>query len=689
MIGLVAMRQAISQRGNAVLISLVVMASAMVTSLGMAAVVTGEIQNVASIPNAERAYYKSESYVEQALWQRNKGPLGANYNIDADQLTQIQAVPYVCGAGDLKCFADGKTPTEFLKAFLASATPQTANNTYTIKRDQTTQFDIESAGNPTATVTLGSLAASGTCAAPGTARLEVSVVAYSRTGNFAPLNTGTETAKGLASGSPVFIDKKYFSIGQTPSITIGSGAPLAATGEQYPPVNTSQYRLRLKTFGCDMTIQPSVRDSGNLPLRIQSANFVAQAVSQDGQSQRGIQIVTPATNQAASIFDYVLFADLNLEKLKGKQPADTTNPQIAVRTYNDANGNCQYDAGETFAGGISVTLDQAGTKTTSSTDGIASFNAVPDTNYTSLTINTNGNATACNPVPAAPYTANAANGYYQLVNIGIRQQSIKAFVFVDNNRNCAYDAGDTGYGGNTVYLNGGTPQGTDGSGNTTYANLATGSYSVSATNPGGSQPNPWQPCSGAQGVNLGPGNNVTVTFGMRPPYRTGCLYQYFNDRFTPNGVYDHFYSTTYYGGYLPYVPGLNGWYLEDCAFVVYLEQAPNTVPLYRYWNPTAADHFYTTTFYGAAIFGGGIGNWGYEGFEGYVYPPWIGQPVNTVPIYRYWSGCVVCPNRPDWITDHFYSRTGNLGPHFGAYHLPNVGPVPGNYVYEGIEGYAF
>ncbi|MEJ7662387.1 MAG: hypothetical protein WKG07_23875 [Hymenobacter sp.] len=59
------------------------MASALTISLGLTTIVAGEIRSAGPTPPAERAYYKAESYVEQALYNRKKNP---NYNVaDANQ----------------------------------------------------------------------------------------------------------------------------------------------------------------------------------------------------------------------------------------------------------------------------------------------------------------------------------------------------------------------------------------------------------------------------------------------------------------------------------------------------------------------------------------------------------------------------------------------------------------------------
>ena len=88
---------------------------------------------------------------------------------------------------------------------------------------------------------------------------------------------------------------------------------------------------------------------------------------------------------------------------------------------------------------------------------------------------------------------------------------------------------------------------------------------------------------------------------------------------------------------------------------------PARVPLYRYWNPTAADHFYTTNW---SELGGGAHGWGYEGIQCYVY---ASNVPGSVPLYRYWN---------NGIGDHFYTTNwSELG---GGAH---------GWVYEGIQCY--
>lgn len=88
-------------------------------------------------------------------------------------------------------------------------------------------------------------------------------------------------------------------------------------------------------------------------------------------------------------------------------------------------------------------------------------------------------------------------------------------------------------------------------------------------------------------------------------------------------------------------------YNGDLAKVTY------TTPLYRYWNNSAGDHFYTTECNQPLI----GNNYEYEGIQCYV-PT---SDSGTIPLYRYWN---------ESIKDHFYTTTKS---------------APDNWEYEGIQ----
>ena len=155
----------LSTNGNAILFSLIIMASALVASLGMASLVVGEIQTVALVPPAERAYYKAESFVEQGLWQKKQDP--------SYQKNKSDTLPnnYLCTAAD--CFASAPTTqNQVLKEFIA--TTAVADSRVTLHRDTPLQLDVDtSTASGAGRLTLSDIAGKN-----GFQGLEATIVAF-------------------------------------------------------------------------------------------------------------------------------------------------------------------------------------------------------------------------------------------------------------------------------------------------------------------------------------------------------------------------------------------------------------------------------------------------------------------------------------------------------------------------------
>lgn len=140
----------------------------------------------------------------------------------------------------------------------------------------------------------------------------------------------------------------------------------------------------------------------------------------------------------------------------------------------------------------------------------------------------------------------------------------------------------------------------------------------------------------------------------KPAVTSVPLYRYWNP-----SIGDHFYTTSWAelgsGGY--------GWSYEGIQCFVCPTHEAGTVPLYRYWNPSIGDHFYTTNW--SELRGGNAG-WGFERVQCFVYPS---QMKGTFPLYRYWN-----PS----IGDHFYTTNWR---ELGAGHS--------GWGYEGIQCYVY
>ncbi len=77
------------------------------------------------------------------------------------------------------------------------------------------------------------------------------------------------------------------------------------------------------------------------------------------------------------------------------------------------------------------------------------------------------------------------------------------------------------------------------------------------------------------------------------------------------------------------------WTYEGVAYNAYAEQAAGTMPVYRFWSPVFAGHFYTMNETEKNNIIRDLSDyWTYEGVAWYAYPT---QVAGTVPVYRFWS----------------------------------------------------
>jgi Papain family cysteine protease/Repeat of unknown function (DUF5648) len=139
-----------------------------------------------------------------------------------------------------------------------------------------------------------------------------------------------------------------------------------------------------------------------------------------------------------------------------------------------------------------------------------------------------------------------------------------------------------------------------------------------------------------------------------PPGRRVPLYRYWNP-----GIADHFYTTNW----SELGAGRYGWNYEGIQCYVLAAQVAGTVPLYRYWNSSIGDHFYTTSW---SELGAGRYGWRYEGIQCYVA---ASRLAGTVPLYRYWN-----------------SRAGD---HFYTTNWSELGSGRYGWVLEGIQCYVY
>ncbi len=84
------------------------------------------------------------------------------------------------------------------------------------------------------------------------------------------------------------------------------------------------------------------------------------------------------------------------------------------------------------------------------------------------------------------------------------------------------------------------------------------------------------------------------------------------------------------------ITGLSAyWTYEGVAWYAYPTRAAGTIPVYRFWSPVFSGHFFTMNETEKNnIISQLSAYWTYEGVAWYAYPT---QVVGTVPVYRFWS----------------------------------------------------
>lgn len=118
------------------------------------------------------------------------------------------------------------------------------------------------------------------------------------------------------------------------------------------------------------------------------------------------------------------------------------------------------------------------------------------------------------------------------------------------------------------------------------------------------------------------------------------------------------------------------WTYEGIAYHAMAEDADwRAAPVHRFWSPLLSGHFYTINEaeanYILANYPSDV--WTYEGIAWYAFPAGS-QPVDAMPVYRFWSPLV---------SHHFYTMNAAEKDYLLANYPPEV------WTYEGIAWYAY
>jgi hypothetical protein len=179
--------------------------------------------------------------------------------------------------------------------------------------------------------------------------------------------------------------------------------------------------------------------------------------------------------------------------------------------FDDLNGNGVRDTGEAGIGGVTISLVDGGTiSTTTAGDGTYSFSGVASGSYAvEATAPAGFTHTTAGSVPI-----NMVPGGVAFANFGFREQgTVSGFVFNDANGNGVRDAGETGIGGVQVELKGAAIETTlsAGDGSYSFADVEVGSYVVEVASLTGFAHTSPKLVS----VYVAPGGSASASFGFQ------------------------------------------------------------------------------------------------------------------------------------------------------------------------------
>jgi uncharacterized protein (DUF2141 family) len=196
----------------------------------------------------------------------------------------------------------------------------------------------------------------------------------------------------------------------------------------------------------------------------------------------------------------------------GSATANFGDQQVGIVSgvvFNDLNGNGAQDAGEVGIGGVVMKLINGTMRTTTTAgNGFYSFADVAPGTYTVQETDPDGYVSTTPNSRAV----SVASGGSATANFGDQQAgTVSGVVFNDLNGNGAQDAGEVGIGGVVVKLINGTTRTTTTAGNGFYsfADVASGAYTVQETDPEGyvsTTPN-------SRAVSVASGGSATANFG--------------------------------------------------------------------------------------------------------------------------------------------------------------------------------
>lgn len=272
-----------NQKGNVLLLALLVMAGIMTAGLAIGTIILNEIKQARNIDFSALAYYAAESGVEEALYKLRK----------EDAVLSCPAGN--CGANGF-CTLGGQEPClrdagnlENQSSWARTADDKEWQIYGKIDKDNTLQVDLyDPDGNAAAGIESLKIQWTPQCAPTETSTIDVSYIAWNP-----------------ASGWSVDTEKKFkYSSSASPVINNGFSG-------------IKSYRVRIKALYCDISnlvVTAWGNDNAAAPQVQIPARVVLNSVGQYSNLRQAIRMTMPRRSPMSGLYDYVLFSECSLVK---------------------------------------------------------------------------------------------------------------------------------------------------------------------------------------------------------------------------------------------------------------------------------------------------------------------------------------------------------------------------------------
>lgn len=271
------------EKGNVLLLALLVMAGIMTAALGISAIILNEIKQARNIDFSTVAYYAAESGVEQALYKlRKEDALLACPSGECDPSG-------FCSAGDRESCLRSNGDLSNQSSWTRTVTDKEWQIYGTIKKDESLQVDLyDPEGGTAAGVESIKIEWTPQCVSPAASTIEVGYISW-------------DPAVGWSVSS-----EQRFKYSALVSPVINNGF-----------TSTKSYRLRIKAIFCDISnlvVTAWGNDNAEAPQKEIPARIVLNSIGEYGTLRQAIRMTMPRKSPMSGLYDYVLFSECSLVK---------------------------------------------------------------------------------------------------------------------------------------------------------------------------------------------------------------------------------------------------------------------------------------------------------------------------------------------------------------------------------------